>query len=245
MAIRVRCKNCGVKIEAKDELSGKIRPCPNCKSEILITPEKNTTPEMTADSETSKAKTQADVDQTEIITPLSGETTPIIHDNMEGLPTHHPPTKLLPDNRYFILSNEHIIAFWEVGKGWQFNIGSGFVSAKFHKELLPNAGTFKFIEIMINQLETGKQLTGIRTFSLPGKWVIPAIGREPDEILAKINGKAVMTKQQRVKLLAYIRQNYMPEFLQKSKNVYEYLLCEFTSESDVFEPFDGEELVQK
>ncbi len=239
MAIRVICKNCGSKIEAKDELLGQVRHCPKCKSEILIVPENNTAQETKQVHETSNiAEKATSVDSApahdDEIVPQPGDETPVMYDNMERLPTHDPPTKLSPNFRYFIFAHDRMVASWEISKGWQYNMGSGFVSARHNKDLLPNSGTFKFVEMVIHQLETGKQLAGLRTFAIGGKWALPAIGREPEEILAKIDGKAVLSKPQRLQLLAYIRKNYMPDFLQNAKEVYEYLICDFTSESDVF-----------
>ena len=224
MAIRVKCKNCGRKIEAKDELSGQTRPCPNCKSPILIVPNQ--------DSDGLSVNSGTNVAETVVAQPA--EENQIVYDNLERLPTHNPPTRLAPNCRYFIFAHDRMIAAWEIGKGWQYQTGNGFVNARLNKELLPNSGIYKFVEMIIEQLETGKRLSAIRTFSLKGKWAIPAIGREPEEILTKIDGKAVMSKPQRMQLLAFIRKNYMPDFLQNAKEVYEYLICEFTSESDVF-----------
>jgi len=224
MVIRVKCKNCGSKIEAKEELSGQTRPCPNCKAPLLIVPNLETD-RLSVNSWSSAAET---------VTAQPADENQIVYDNLERLPTHAPPTKLLHNCRYFIFSHERMIAAWEIGKGWQYQTGNGFVSAKINKELLPNSGTFKFVEMIIAQLETGKQLSGIRTFSLSGKWAIPAISREPEEILTKINGKALLSKPQRMQLLAFIRKHYMPDFLQNAKEVYEYLICDFTTESDVF-----------
>ena len=224
MAILVKCKNCGRKIEAKDELLGQTRHCPNCKSELLIVP----------NLETDALSDNLSNNATETVTAQPADENQIVYDNLERLPTHDPPTKLQQNCRYFIFSHDRMIAAWEIGKGWQFNTTNGFVNAKINKELLPNSGLFKFAEMMIAQLETGKQLSGIRTFSLAGKWAIPAIGREPEEILTKINGKAILSKPQRQQLLAFIRKHYMPDFLQNAKNVYEYLICDFTTESDIF-----------
>jgi len=224
MAIRVKCKNCGKKIEAKDELSGQTRPCPNCKSPLRIVP----------NQETDGLSVKSGRSAAETVIAHPADENQIVFDNSERLPTHDSPTKLAPHCRYFILAHDRMIAAWEIGKGWQYQTGNGFVSAKLNKELLPNSGTFKFVEMMIEQRETGKRLSGIRTFSLGGKWAIPAIAREPEEILAKIDGKAVMSRPQRMQLLAFIRKHYMPDFLQNAKEVYEYLICDFTKESDVF-----------
>ena len=226
MAIRVKCKNCGSKIEAKDELSGQTRPCPKCKSPILITSNQE------SDGLSVNSGTGVLV-ETVTVQPADDENQ-ITYDNSDRLPTFDPPTKLLPQYRYFIMAHDRMIAAWEIGKGWQYQTGNGFVSAKLNKELLPNSGTFKFVEMIIEQMETGKRLSGIRTFSVVGKWAIPAISREPEEILAKIDGKAVMTKPQRMQLLAFIRKHYMPDFLQNAQEVYEYLICDFTKESNVF-----------
>ena len=224
MAIRVKCKNCGSKIEAKDELTGQTRPCPKCKSPILIVP----------NQEMYGLSVNSDTGAAEAVSGQPADENQIVYDNQERLPTHDPPTRLSPHCRYFIMAHDRMIAAWEIGKGWQYQTVNGFVNAKLNKELLPNSGIFKFVEMIIEQMETGKRLSGIRTFSLMGKWAIPAIAREPEEILAKIDGKAVMTKPQRMQLLAFIRKHYMPDFLQNAKDVYEYLICDFTKESDVF-----------
>ena len=239
MAIRVICKNCGSKIEAKDELLGQSRHCPKCKSVILIMPENKSvieTQSVSIDTTTKTANTYAnsDTEHEETVIAHTDVENQIVYDNMERLPTHDPPTKLLQNCRYFIFAHDRMLAAWEIGKGWQYNTANGFVSAKINKDMLPSSGTFKFVEMIIEQHDTGKQLTAIRTFALSGKWAIPAIGREPEEILTKINGKAVMTKQQRQQLLAFIRKHYMPDFLQNAQAVYEFLICDFTPESDVF-----------
>ena len=239
MAIRVICKNCGSKIDAKEELLGLTRHCPKCKSAILIVPESGNVTESNTvayissiETDTTSANSNAEHDAT--VSAQPADENQIMYDNNERLPTHDPPTKLSPNCRYFIFAHDRMLAAWEIGKGWQYNTVNGFVNAKINKDLLPTAGTFKFVEMIIEQLDTGKQLTGIRTFSLSGKWAIPAIAREPEEILVKINGQSVMTKPQRQQLLAFIRKNYMPDFLQNAQNVYEFLICDFTSESDVF-----------
>jgi len=239
MTIRVICKNCGSKIEAKDELSGQTRPCPKCKSNILIVLENNSIAKKNIEAEGKTAENNDSsansiTDHEEIVVAQPADENQIALDNQKRLPTHDPPTKLSSNCRYFVFAHDRILAAWEIGKGWQYNTGNGFVNAKINKELLPTSGTFKFVEMIVEQQETGKQLTCIRTFSIAGKWAIPAIGREPEEILTKINGKAVMSKPQRMQLLAFIRKNYMPDFLQNAKNVYEYLVCDFTTESDAY-----------
>ena len=241
MAIRVRCKNCGSKIEAKDELLGQIRNCPKCKSQILIEPEQNigrNSKETTNAATPSVATTSAEIiSQKEVSDHITQEQiveAKILYENMDHQPSHEPPKKLVPHYRYFIFAHDRMIAHWEIGKGWLYNIGTGFVSAIYNKELLPNSGSFKFVEMMIDPTETGKRLTGLRTFSITGKWAIQAIGRESDEIVSKIDGKAILMKQQRIQLLAFIRNNYMPEFLNNCKEVYDYLICDYTPESDVF-----------
>jgi len=240
MAIRVKCKNCGSKIEAKDELAGQTRQCPNCKLPILIVPnldDKNTSVNLDADRTVTVVAQPLTPHPSPFATPipaLPADDNQIVYDNSERLPTHDPPTKLSPNYRYFIMAHDRMIAAWEIGKGWQYQTGNGFVSAKLNKELLPNSGLFKFVEMIIEQKEAGRRLSGIRTFSVGGKWAIPAIARESEEILSKIDGKAVMTKPQRMQLLAFIRKHYMPDFLQNAQKVYEYLVCDFTKESDIF-----------
>ena len=45
MTIRIVCKHCGSKIDAKDELRGQTRRCPKCKNPILVEPEPSSVPQ--------------------------------------------------------------------------------------------------------------------------------------------------------------------------------------------------------
>ena len=183
MAIRIRCKNCGSKIDAKDELLGQTRQCPKCKSSLLIVPTENNvaktsntkndakdefknTSDKSTTNVTAKSPTPPPLPPTslqeDLFDVLSADEIPIVYDNMERLPTHDPPTKLLPNCRYFVFAHDRMIAHWEIGKGWQYHTGHGFVNARVNKDLLPSSGTFKFVEMIIEQKETGKQLTQVR-----------------------------------------------------------------------------------
>ncbi|MDR1383883.1 MAG: hypothetical protein LBJ67_08585 [Planctomycetaceae bacterium] len=222
MAIRIICKNCESKIDAKDELLGQTRKCPKCKNPILIVP---------ATVAVSQPQLKKEV-APQAVSANNAEN--IAYDNMEHLMAEEIPTELKPSCRYFILAFDRMIAYWEIAKGWQYNIGTGYVSAKRNKDLLPTDGSYKFVEMLILQLDTGKQLAGLRIFSITSKWAIQAIGRENHEILAKIEEKGILNKQQRLQLLNYIRKNYMPDFLHNAKEVYDFLLADFTPENSVF-----------
>ena len=229
MAIRVICKNCLSKIDAKDELLGQTRKCPKCQNPILIQPAN------AADtvSQTPKQEEKAAVSNTETTqqTNLSRE---ISYNNLEGIAQVKALDTLDPHNKYFIFGYNQLIAYWEIDKGWQCNVGSGFVSAKRNKDQIPNEGNYVFVEMIIRQTETGKQFAGLKNFSINERWALSAISREEYEILEKIKEKGTLNKQQRLLLLAFIRNTYMPEFLLNAKNVYDYLISDYDLSSEVF-----------
>jgi len=230
MAIRVICKNCLSKIDAKEELLGQIRRCPKCQNPILIQPANvaNKTSQ-TPKQESGKKATVPSSGTIQKTKPLGK----ISYNNLDGIAHVKVPETLDPHNKYFIFGYDQLIAYWEVDKGWQYNVGSGFASAKRNKDQIPNEGNFVFVEMIIKQTETGKQFAGLKNFNINEKWALSAIAREEYEILEKVKEKGVLSKQQRFQLLAFIRKTYMPDFLLNAKNIYNYLISDYDNSSEV------------
>ena len=128
--------------------------------------------------------------------------------------------KLEFQNRYFILGTDRVIAFWEVSKGWQVNLGTGFAPARSNLAAIPDQGTFAFVEMV---MESG----------IPHKLVISRIAtraaltvlaRDANEILGKLEEHVELTVAQKDVLLRYLRQIFMSSVLDDAGNVIAYLM---------------------
>ncbi|MCL2347384.1 MAG: hypothetical protein FWC50_03900 [Planctomycetaceae bacterium] len=222
------------KIDAKEELLGQMRKCPKCHNPILIQPANAANMAL----QTSRQEKPGQEKKTVVSnTETKQKTKPpeeILYDNLDGIAHVKVPDALDPHNKYFILGYDRLLAYWEVDKGWQYNVGSGFASARRNKDLIPNEGNYVFVEMIIKQTETGKQLAGLRNFGITERWALQAISREEYEILEKIKEKGMLSKEQRFQLLTFIRKTYMPDFLLNAKNIHQYLISDYDKSSEVF-----------
>ena len=202
MPIRVTCKNCRSKINAKDELLGQMRRCPKCQQPLLIEPDPEPTSAVIInDAPALNSVAEADrLDQTVLI-----------------------PAKLNYDHQYFILDQDRLLARWEANQGWLFNIGNGFGSAKRNIPLIPDQGTFAFVELVITRTEEGLRVTGLRVYKISARAALLSITRTDDEICSKIDGPEPLTRQQRASLITFMRKHFMFDFLSQAEPIMDYL----------------------
>ncbi len=202
MTIRVTCKNCRSKINAKDELLGQMRRCPKCQEPLLIEPDSlpvsavivNDAPALTSVPETDR------LDQTVLL-----------------------PVKLNYDHKYFILNQDRLLAIWEMGQGWLFNVGNGFAPAKRNAALVPDQGTFAMVELVISRTDEGLRLTGLNAYKISARAALLAITRNEDEICEKIDGPEPLSRPQKACVITYMRKNFMADFLSQAGPVMDYL----------------------
>ncbi len=201
MTIRVICKHCGSKIDAKDELRGQTRRCPKCRNPILIVPAEPTT---------------SDVQRVEI----QSSTSPSIVVNEPQLKIK----RLRPDNLYVILGSDREIAYWKSAEGWFVNVGNGFEAVKRAPDKLPDVGTFVLAEGYVAQTDNGRRLKGIRFKQLSGRGVLKCLAYgDAAEILDKAKDPAIPTGSQKRFLLQHIRNHYFFEFTDDAPEITEYL----------------------
>ncbi len=194
MSIRVICKNCGSKLDAKDELRGQTRRCPKCKSPVLIEPETD-------------------------VKPVSPEP-PV--SNVEDGGTIR-PLRLQPNNLYVILGSDKEIAYWKNNEGWFLNVGTGYQQVKRVPERLPEMGSFVLVEGYVAVTDAGRRLKGLRFKELTGRGVLNALIRSETEILEKAKTPATLSQAQKRFMLEHIRKHYFFEFTEDAPEVTEYL----------------------
>ena len=202
MPIRVTCKNCRSKINAKDELLGQMRRCPKCQEPLLIEPDPvpvsavivNDAPALNSVAEPDRP------DQPVLL-----------------------PTKLNYDYKYIILTLDRVLASWEVGQGWLVNVGTGFVPAKRNPAAIPDQGTFAFVELAIARTESGLRMAGLNIYKISARAALTALTRTDDEICAKIDGPEPLGRSQKACLMIYMRKHFMSEFLSQAQPIMEYL----------------------
>jgi phage FluMu protein Com len=116
---QIYCPSCNSKLNAKASLIGQTRPCPKCKTPVLI-------------------QQRFDLD-----TPVAESTVLALGGGAASIR----PQQLDFHSRYFILGLDKVIAAWEGSKGWLVNVGSGFGPARTNVSAIPDQGVFAFIEM--------------------------------------------------------------------------------------------------
>ena len=193
MTIRVVCKNCGSKLDAKDELRGQTRRCPKCSAPVLIEPV------LASPSSTSNVS-------------LSNEDAP-------GLKQ----IRMKQDNLYLVLGSDKEIAFWKANEGWFLNVGNGYQSIKRVPDNIPDVGNYVLVEGYVKLTEAGRRLMGLRFRALHGRGVLTALLRSETEILEKAAEGIALTQAQKRFVLQHIRQHYFFEFTEDAPEITEYL----------------------
>ena len=201
--IRVRCPSCRSRLNAKDELFGQTRKCPQCGDVIVIQADP------TSDS------SHAAVAQAPAVSPRADTAEP------SGFQR---PRKLEPSSKYLVADHNRILAAWEDnGQGWLVKMAVGSMQAKRSTEGFPTRGTFVLVELRMNPTDAGRRLAGLLTFRLAGHWALQALARADNAILQKIVGSGALGKQQKAAVLTYLRQTLMPDIWHDSQAVVDYL----------------------
>lgn len=229
MAIRVICGSCGSKIDAKDELRGQTRRCPKCRQPILIEPAAQ--PQASKPQPVKAAQSQAQSAKTAQTAPnaASDAASPAT----EGLKMR----RLRPDDLYFVVGSDKLVAYWKSGEGWMLNVGNGFSQVKRSPGLIPDWGEFVLAEGRVAQTDNGRRLKGLRFWSLTGRGVLLALGRAETEILEKAQFPTVPSGSQKRFILDQIRKLYFRDFTDDALEIVEFLTS-FDSHSQSVGTFD-------
>ena len=206
--IRVVCPNCQSKLNAKDELAGQTRKCPQCGAPVLIAPSE--TPEGSSSIESPDDGPHAE--------PRSE---PVLGANLRLAEV---PSRLDALSRYWICDQSKLVAAWKNdGQGWMLKTRAGMVSAKRNRDMLPNRGNFKLVELRLVETEQGHRLQGITSYQLATSWALTSLNLGDHAILSKVTGPGSLSKEQKAVLRLEIRDQLMHDVWKDAENVLQYL----------------------
>ena len=194
--IRVVCPGCGNKLNAKDELAGQVRKCPQCATPLKI-------PE--ALSAAPAAAVAAPVAAAAVAVPP----------RLERLHRRH---------RYLILGPAHLIAAWENdGHGWMLKTAGGLVSVTRNRDQPPPEGDFKLVELKLDTTDQGLRLRGLAVYQLAHRWALANLVKGDDAILTAVTGPGVLKREQKIVVRQVLGEHFMREVWQHARRVLEYL----------------------
>jgi hypothetical protein len=194
--IQFTCPECHSKLNAKDELAGQTRPCPKCRSPVLIAPE------------------DVELAALQVHEPVAAE----------GLRHFDRPERLERRNRYVICDNSKPVAMWENnGRGWMLSTLSGAVPAARNQDKIPTQGNFKLIEFQMEDHNGALRLAGIAVYELSGRWALLALPKGDDHVLGSVVAPAALNKDLKAAVRAHLREHFMRGLWEDAHHVLEYL----------------------
>ena len=207
--IRVECPGCGSWLSAKNKLAGKTRKCPKCGGDVVIAASDSISP-VDAGQTTGDDDLQADS---------------LVYDTLDHeLPPVEAPERLAWHNRYLICTSDKLFSAWESnGHGWMLKTTAGYVRARRNMESLPNQGDFTLVELKMSAADGSRRLQAVRSYQIAPRWALPSLARDDSEILSKIIGPAGLNKPQKAAVMAYLRENMMPETWHAADEIIAYL----------------------
>ena len=202
--IRVACPRCHCKLNAKDELLGEVRDCPQCGHPIQITlirvPGTSSRPRSTIRGNMPAAEQSA-----------------IAH--------LHVPECLARSNCYLICDNHKLVAAWENnGNSWMLKTNFGMISANRNQDQLPVQGDFKLIELSMRMTDEGVRLRQITSYQLAPHWALLQLIKGDDKVLKTVTGLGHLNKEQKVAVMKFIREHFMREVWENANQVLDYLM---------------------
>ena len=218
--IRIQCKGCGSKLNAKAKLAGQTRKCPKCGTPIVIPAEAASSEAVSKEAVSKPAPAAAQ-------TQKAPAPTPIIHANpaAEALPSKDLPKRLDRNNRYLICDKMNIRAAWNNdGRGWMLKISSGFSPAKLNREDLPAYGDFTLVELVMKHTEEGIRLDALEIYKLASRFAMPKLQRGDDDICESITDRGTLSREQKASVYQIFKTLFMREVWGDSRDVVEFLL---------------------
>ncbi|MFH1922266.1 MAG: hypothetical protein ABIP48_20580 [Planctomycetota bacterium] len=207
--IRLTCPGCQVRLNAKDELAGQTRKCPKCGGVLKI-------PEAASSS-------QADADEWDGLDDVAPDQH--VHEVLDqGLPPVESPKRLVRVNRYLICDKSRLFAAWEGnGEGWMLKTSAGFVKVGRNADQLPSQGNYTLVELVMAATDDGTRLRGIHSYQLARSYALTALARDEAKILSQITGPGCLTKEQKMAVQEFLREQFMRAVWGDAAEVLDYL----------------------
>ncbi len=203
--IRVECPGCGTKLNAKEELAGQTRKCPQCGGPV----------EISAPSAAPGAPG-----------PAASESTPIIFTNPAEtrLPSKIHLQRLRRTHRYVICDKTTVVATWRNdGMGWMIRTASGFAPARRNSESLPHYGQFVLVELEMVQKDEGMRLAAINSYQLASRFAMTKLDKGDDDIIHAITDLGCLNRQQKFAVRQALQDEFLREVWGDSPEVLDYL----------------------
>jgi DNA-directed RNA polymerase subunit RPC12/RpoP len=204
--IRFTCPGCQRKLNAKDDLVGQTRNCPNCGTAVLVRPDEDPLvgPEEATPNETAAS---------------------LIHGvSEEALPLYSGPSRLNRINHYLVCDNSRIVAAWENnGHGWMLRTTAGLISAARNREKIPNQGDFKLVELQMESVEDVLRLRGLTVYQLNRRWGLVGLGRGDDDVLKAVVGLGSLNRDQKGILRMHLNERYMRSVWEDNQPLQDFL----------------------
>jgi hypothetical protein len=215
--ISLTCPSCDKKLNAKPELAGQMRKCPNCGQPIRIPVEdavEDPVEEAVAAPAAPPAVALGDTAAPEEVIAISEE----------HLPFFHRPERLNRESYYLICNRTGLVATWENnGNGWMLKTVSGFIPAKRNREQLPSQGEFQLIELKFATQPQGRRLTGLNFYQLASRWALNSLDQGDDAILERVTAQGRLNKDQKLVVRQALRDHFMRPLWQDAAAVLEFL----------------------
>lgn len=207
--IRLTCPGCQVRLNAKDELAGQTRKCPKCGGALKI-PEAAPSPKTDVDEWAGLDDVAPDQHVCEVLD--------------EGLPPVEAPKRLLRANRYLICDKSRLFAVWEGnGEGWMLKTSAGFVKVGRNADQLPSQGNYTLVELVMAATDDGIRLRGIHSYQLARSYALTALTQDEAKILTRVTGPGCLTKEQKMAVQQFLREQLMRAVWGDATEVLDYL----------------------
>jgi len=209
--IRFTCPSCQSTLNAKNKLAGQSRKCPKCGAQVRV-----------------PAAEPADESDTLKVDGLEGPPEAAASANIiaiqEGLPRYDGPRELVRTHRYLICNRTSVFAVWSDGSGWMLKTSAGPVSAARNPEMLPSEGSFVLVELAMDRRDQqGLHLRGVQCHKLANRYALGTLEQEEHKILEKVVGRGALNREQKLAVLRYVKESFMPEVWQDSQDVRDFL----------------------
>lgn len=227
--IRIQCKSCGSKLNAKAKLAGQTRKCPKCGEPIVIPAEvkdavedavKSTVEDSAGDGSEKSSENATAVDE------AASTPTPIIFGSeaTEALPTKNILKRLNRASRYLICDKTNIRAAWNNdGRGWMLKVSSGFSSVKANRDALPAYGSFTLVELAMKHTDDGLKLDALEMYQLASRFAMTKLERSDDDICSAITSQGSLSREQKASVYQIFRTLFMRAVWGDSAEVLEFL----------------------
>lgn len=220
--IKVRCPACKVVMKAKMEYAGRVLRCPACKVPFIV-------PQTDGEGREPPAHVLmklADMEATKKAQQEEEASIPhVVIDETPAIKAGSLLRQLHRKNRYMILDNQRMLAYWEAVKGWQLSTtGGSLVPAKNNMEMLPRQGDFRLVELQMEEADDGLKIVALRIYQLARQYTLTKLSGDENDILTTIISESGLQRSQKDALIQALKTLFLRSAWAGVPKIYDYLL---------------------